>query len=80
MICLFMVEKRAANYCDLGEATAHTWSVRAISLRCPKTIEQWLFFEYVGLAREKYPERLRKTGHIAQGEVLFLHRSTASWR
>ena len=44
----------------------------------PKTIEQWLLFEYIGLeftplskpfktreqaekAREKYPERLRKT-------------------
>ncbi len=31
-------------------------------------------------AHEKYPEGLRKTGHIAQGEVLFLHRSTASRR
>jgi len=36
--------------------------------------------EQAETAREKYPERLRKTGHIAQGEVLFLHRSTASWR
>jgi hypothetical protein len=31
-------------------------------------------------AREEYPDRLSKTGHITQGEVLFLHRSTASKR